>query len=137
MDATLTMLIRQIDAGRTPHLVLPNPDILYPNGANAFGFAAGSVALMFEAALARRYPRRTDLTFVRLGKPEPLLYEHALALAGTRNAVMFGDQLETDIAGAIAAGIDSALLTLGVSLEDMAAVSEAQRPTWVLGRLAG
>lgn len=137
MDATLTVLIRQIDAGRTPRLLLPNPDILYPNGTNAFGFAAGSVALMFEAALARRYPQRTDLTFVRLGKPEPLLYEHALALAGTRNAVMFGDQIETDIAGAIAAGIDSALLTLGVSLEDMASVPEAQRPTWVLGHLAG
>jgi HAD superfamily hydrolase (TIGR01459 family) len=137
MDATLTMLIRQIDAGRTPHLLLPNPDILYPNGTNAFGFAAGSIALMFEAALARRYPQRRDLTFVRLGKPEPHLYEHALALAGTRNAVMFGDQIETDIAGAIAAGIDSALLTLGVSLEDMASVPDAQRPTWVLGRLAG
>ncbi len=65
------------------------------------------------------------------------MYEHALALAGSRNAVMFGDQIETDIAGAIAAGIDSALLTLGVSLEDMASVPESQQPTWVLGRLAG
>jgi HAD superfamily hydrolase (TIGR01450 family) len=136
MDATLTMLIRQIDAGRTPHLLLPNPDILYPNGTDAFGFAAGSVALMFEAALARRYPQRTDLRFVPLGKPEPHLYEHALALAGTRNAVMIGDQLETDIAGAIAAGIDSALLTLGVSLADLGSVPAACHPTWLLDRLA-
>jgi len=71
MDVTFTAPIRQIDAGRTPHLVLPNPDILYPNGKNAFGFAAGSVALMFAATFARRYPGHTDLTFVRLGKPEP------------------------------------------------------------------
>jgi len=37
----------------------------------------------------------------------------------------------------MAAGIDSALLTLGVSLDDLGSVPEEQRPTWVLGRLAG
>lgn len=135
-DAALSVLIRAIDAGRPPRLVVPNPDILYPDGIDAFGFAAGSIALMFEAALARRYPRRPELRFERLGKPERHLYDHALDLAGTRQAVMVGDQIETDIAGAIAAGIDSALLTLGVSLADMAAVAPASRPTWTLARLA-
>lgn len=135
-DAALTSLIRMIDAGRTPRLVLPNPDILYPEGTDAFGFAAGSVALMFEAALARRYPDREDLGFVPLGKPQPHLYRHALALGGEANAVMIGDQLETDIAGANAAGIDSALLTVGVTRIAQRTLPPALRPTWLLSQLA-
>ncbi|MBI1395243.1 MAG: HAD-IA family hydrolase [Betaproteobacteria bacterium] len=134
-DATLTSLVRMLDAGREVRLVVPNPDIIYPDGTHAFGFAAGSVALMFEAALARRYPGRTDLRFVRLGKPEPGLYLHALALAGTRSAVMIGDQLETDIAGANRAGIDSALLTTGVSLGDLHDTAPDIRPTYRIARL--
>lgn len=135
-DAALTSVIRLVDAGRAPRLVVPNPDILYPDGIDAFGFAAGSIALMFEAALARRYPLRPELRFARLGKPEPHLYDHALALAGTRHAVMVGDQLETDIAGAIAAGIDAALITQGVSLADLEGVAAAQQPTWLMASLA-
>jgi HAD superfamily hydrolase (TIGR01450 family) len=135
-DAALTSIIRSIDAGRTVQLVLPNPDILYPDGVDAFGFAAGSVALMFEAALARRYPGREGLRFTPLGKPQAGLYRQALALAGTDNAVMIGDQLETDIAGANRAGVDSALLTTGVSLGDLAGVDAAIRPTWRIASLA-
>ena len=52
-------------------LILPNPDLIYPRGEHSFGIAAGGVALLFEAALRRRYPGRDDLAFVRLGKPQP------------------------------------------------------------------
>jgi ribonucleotide monophosphatase NagD (HAD superfamily) len=110
--------------------VLPNPDLIFPAGADGFGFAAGAVALMFEAALARRYPQRPELRFVRLGKPEPHLYEQAMRSLGTRNAVMVGDQLETDIAGARSAGIDSALIATGVSGMDLGSVDPALRPTF-------
>lgn len=136
VDATLTSLIRILDSGRSVHLVVPNPDIIYPEGTQAFGFAAGSVALMFEAALARRYPDRPDLRFARLGKPEPELYRHAVALAGAGPAVMIGDQLETDIAGANRAGIDSALLTTGVSLGQLADIDPASRPTYRIPSLS-
>jgi HAD superfamily hydrolase (TIGR01450 family) len=136
VDATLTNLIRLIDGGRAPRLLLPNPDILYPDGIGAFGFAAGSVALMFEAALARRYPGRDDLRFTRLGKPHPAIYEEALALGGTRNAVMFGDQIETDIAGANAAGIDSVLMTQGVSGSGIPAGPDTVHPTYQMDRLS-
>lgn len=136
MDATLTSLIRLIDGGREPRLLLPNPDILYPDGISAFGFAAGSMALMFEAALARRYPGRDDLRFIRLGKPHPAIYEEALALGGTRNAVMFGDQIETDIAGANAAGIDSVLMTQGVSRAVIPTRSGSAYPTYLMDHLS-
>ena len=102
VDAALSTVFRAVDGGRQVHLVLPNPDLIYPHGHGGFGIAAGSVALVIEAALRRRYPLRDDLVFDRLGKPHPELYESAIELLGSRNAVMIGDQLETDIAGAIA-----------------------------------
>jgi HAD superfamily hydrolase (TIGR01450 family) len=130
VDTALSSLFRRIDRGEPVHLVLPNPDLIFPAGADGFGFAAGAVALMFEAALARRYPQRPELRFVRLGKPEPHLYEQAMRSLGTRNAVMVGDQLETDIAGARSAGIDSALIATGVSGMDLGSVDPALRPTF-------
>ena len=51
-----------------------------------------------------------------IGKPSPLMFRIALKRAGvrSRDAVMVGDQLDTDIAGALNAGIDPVLVTSGV-----------------------
>ena len=51
-----------------------------------------------------------------IGKPSPLMFRIALKRAGVRrgDAVMVGDQLDTDIAGAVRAGIDPILVTSGV-----------------------
>ncbi len=136
VDTALTTLFKMLDGGRNVHLVLPNPDLIYPSGVDSFGIAAGGVALLFEAALRRRYRDRPGLEFARLGKPYPYLYEAAMARCDTRDVVMIGDQLETDIAGAKAVGIDSALITTGVSLDDIAALPETMRPTWRVNSLS-
>jgi HAD superfamily hydrolase (TIGR01450 family) len=51
-----------------------------------------------------------------IGKPSPLMFRMALGRAGCakRQAVMIGDQVETDLEGASRAGIDSILVTTGV-----------------------
>ena len=51
-----------------------------------------------------------------IGKPSPLMFRIALQRAGCKKeeAVMIGDQADTDIAGATKAGIDSVLVTSGV-----------------------
>jgi HAD superfamily hydrolase (TIGR01450 family) len=130
VDMALSTLFKMIDAGRPIHLVLPNPDLIYPSGVDSFGIAAGGVAMLFEAALRRRYRDRPGLEFARLGKPYPHLYEAAMARCDTRDVVMIGDQLETDIAGANGCGIDSALITTGVSIDDLASLPEKLQPTW-------
>ena len=135
VDTALSSLFRMLDQGRLVHLVVPNPDLVYPRAGGEFGIAAGSMALMFEAALALRYPGRADLAFVRLGKPHAAIYAEALARLGTRNAVMIGDQLETDIRGARAFGLDAALVEGGVSRYDAAATPPERQPTWLLGSL--
>ena len=130
VDAALSSLFRTIDSGQKVHLVLPNPDLIFPHGHGGFGIAAGSIALIFEAALRRRYPERDDLVFERLGKPQPDLYELAIEMLGSHHAVMIGDQLETDIAGAIACRIDSVLIATGVAHVKRSTPESSIRPTY-------
>jgi HAD superfamily hydrolase (TIGR01450 family) len=130
VDAAITSLFRSIERGKAVRLVLPNPDLIFPHGENSFGMAAGSVALIIEAALRRRFPQRDDLVFDRLGKPQPDLYEAALARFGTRNAVMIGDQLETDIAGALSCNIDCTLIATGVAVVNSVTAAASIRPTY-------
>jgi 4-nitrophenyl phosphatase len=51
-----------------------------------------------------------------IGKPSPLMFKIALERAGRSKAeaVMIGDQVDTDLAGAKRAGIDSILVTSGI-----------------------
>lgn len=131
MELALSAIVRAVEAGRRPALVLPNPDLVYPKGGGELGFTAGAMALLIEAALARRFPGE-GLVFDRLGKPAPHLFHEGQRVLGATRPVMIGDQLETDVAGARAAGLAVALL---------AGVSRWQRggeivPTYLLGTLA-
>ena len=133
-DTLLTALFRKIDAGRPPRLILPNPDLIYPEG-NGFGFASGSVALIFESALALRYPDRPDLRFTRLGKPHPAIFREAFRRVGSMDMVMIGDQVETDIRGANNFGIASALIDTGISAYDASRLPQPDRPTYLIPSL--
>lgn len=113
IELALSAIVRAIDAGRRPALVLPNPDLVYPKGDGELGFTAGAMALLIEAALARRFPGER-IAFDRLGKPAPHLFREGARRLGVARVVMVGDQLETDIAGALGAGFDAALVA-GVS----------------------
>ncbi len=130
----LTSLFRKLDRGETPHLVLPNPDVIYPEG-DGYGFASGAVALMFESAMALRYPARNDLAFRRLGKPHPAMFEEAFRRTGTRDAVMIGDTPGADIRGANQVGIASALMGTGVAIADPSQLPETDRPTYLMTSL--
>jgi HAD superfamily hydrolase (TIGR01459 family) len=135
VDAVFTSLCRMLDGGHQIHLLLPNPDLIYPKGGRGFGFAAGSIAGMFEAALNTRYSRRDGMTFTRLGKPHFGLYAEALSRSGTRNMVMIGDQLETDIRGARAFGLAAAWIGTGVTAQALASFPAELRPTYHLRSL--
>jgi len=134
VDAALSGLFRALDQQRPVHLVLPNPDLIYPSG-EGFGIAAGSVALMFEGALRLRYPNRTDLRFARLGKPHAAMFAEALRRSGTRNMVMVGDQIDADIGGAHEFGLDSVLVGTGVSVAPIGAGLVRVQPTYLLPSL--
>jgi len=131
MELAISAIVRMVRAGRQPILVCPNPDLVYPKAkaAGEYGLTAGAMTVLIEAALARLLPGR-NLVFDRLGKPQPHLMLAAVAHLGLakERVVMIGDQLETDVAGAIAAGIDVALLA-GISRWDAHSTIE---PTYLL-----
>ena len=107
VDRVLSTLFARLDRQLPVALILPNPDLIFPTAAAGFGLAAGSIALILEAALQLRYPQRDDLRFARLGKPHSRIFAAAQQRCGSGDLVMVGDQLQTDIRGANAFGIDS------------------------------
>lgn len=71
-----------------------------------------------------------------MGKPNPTMLTAALGSERPKNVLMVGDRLTTDISMAVATGIDSAMPLTGEStLEDVRAISERERPTYVLDRI--
>jgi len=70
------------------------------------------------------------------GKPERPIFDEAVARFGASDALFIGDRLDTDIAGAQAAGIRSALVLTGIDRPKhvLAAPSNA-RPTYIVGDL--
>ena len=134
MDQVMTDLFRKTDKGENVRLILPNPDLIYPDG-DGFGFASASIAMLLESALKLRYPERDDLHFIRLGKPHEAIFAEALRRSGTRDMVMIGDQLETDIKGANDFGLDSVLVGTGISALDLSWAPESMRPTYTLRSL--
>ena len=132
LDIVLSGLFRTFDSGANVHLVLPNPDLIYPKADQNFGIASGSIALILEAALHRRYPGRPQLSFARLGKPHGAIFSEALKRSGTRNMVMIGDQLETDIKGAVEFGLDSALVNTGIAKMDPDEIGKSLQPTYCM-----
>ncbi len=71
-----------------------------------------------------------------IGKPEPIIYQQALALLGSsaENTIAIGDRLDTDILGAVRTGMRSLMVLTGASTrEDIALIDYA--PTWIMDDL--
>ncbi len=115
LDDTLSVILRQLDRQEPIQLLLCNPDLIYPRAPGRFGFTAGGLAAMLEAVLGERYPAES-YGFVRLGKPYHGMFAESVARAGTRDMVMIGDQLTTDVLGANRFGIDSVLTNTGLGI---------------------
>lgn len=117
-----TLLIRAGAAfvGTNPDRTFPTPDGLVPG--------AGAVLAILEVA--------SDVAPVICGKPSPEMYQIALERMGLRadEALVVGDRVETDIAGAQELGCPSALVLSGVTSPAQAAAWQPQ-PDWVLADL--
>ncbi len=92
------------------------------------GVAPGNGTLV--AAVARATGREPEV----VGKPGPLMYEQAAADLGRGDATILaiGDRLETDVAGAHAAGLDALHVLTGVhTAADLVAAPAELRPRYV------
>jgi glycerol 3-phosphatase-2 len=97
----------------------PMPDGPWPG--------TGPVVAAVEAA--------TEATGRSVGKPEPQLFHTALDRLGPGRALVVGDRLDADAAGAVAAGLDCAIVLTGATTAAMAAVADPA-PTHVAQTLA-
>jgi HAD superfamily hydrolase (TIGR01450 family) len=133
LNEVLTVLLRRLGRGDHTSLVLPNPDLVFPRGPDAYGITAGAIAATIEAVLRLRDPEGAH-RFVPLGKPHAPMFEAAVARfpgVDRRRMVMLGDQLGTDILGAQQFGLDSVLVETGIARFTQLAASPV-RPTFTL-----
>ncbi|MEE9413316.1 MAG: HAD-IIA family hydrolase [Methylococcales bacterium] len=126
-DETLTwdkLAIATLNIRAGAQFIGTNADTTMPTER---GFTHGNGAILAALQVA------TGVTPIIIGKPEPIMYQQALALLNVDPAktVAIGDRLETDILGAVRTGIRSIMLLSGVSTEADLKDSDYQ-PTCVM-----
>ena len=89
------------------------------------GIAPGTGAIV--AALEYATDRRAH----NVGKPEPQMFKTAIDRLGPGRALVVGDRLDADLAGAHAAGLDGAIVLTGVTSQTAADSAEDPRPVAV------
>jgi ribonucleotide monophosphatase NagD (HAD superfamily) len=106
--------------------------------------AADDIAVVFATNNASRSPHAVAEHLRErphvVGKPGAALFDLARCRLGTERAetLVCGDRLDTDIAGANAAGLDSLFVLSGASrLQDLAFAARTARPTYVASDLTG
>ncbi|GAB1641576.1 HAD-IIA family hydrolase [Krasilnikovia sp. MM14-A1259] len=91
----------------------------------------GSLVSVLRTAL----DREPDVV---VGKPSPALFRAAASRSGSVRPLVVGDRLDTDIEGAVGAGMDSLLVLTGVTgPADLLAAPPARRPRYVAADVAG
>lgn len=112
-------------------LIQTNPDRFcpFPGGRGEPDCAAITAAI--EACTGTKCQ-------VNLGKPSPVMLTAALSGmdVDVAHCVMIGDRLQTDIQMALDTGMGSACVLTGeATAQDIEALDDAHRPTWVLDRI--
>lgn len=113
-DDTLDLYEPALEIGAAKHLpmVCANPDLVVIRGGKR---------VLCAGALARRYEELGGEVRY-FGKPYPPIYTLCFERMGIQDRsriVAIGDSLRTDIAGAVAAGIDAVLITGGIHAEEL------------------
>jgi HAD superfamily hydrolase (TIGR01450 family) len=98
----------------------PMPDGLWPG--------TGAVLAAVEVGSGR--------TASIVGKPEPQLFYTALDRLGEGRTLVVGDRLDSDVAAAAKAGLDSALVLTGGTSREEAEAADDPRPTTIADSLA-
>ncbi|WP_067568340.1 HAD-IIA family hydrolase [Nocardia acidivorans] len=107
--------------------VAANTDATLPNER---GLAPGNGSMVAALRTA------SDREPIVAGKPYAPLLEDALVRAGTRDALVVGDRLDTDIDGAHCVGLESLMVLTGVSTLADLRTRPTRLPTYIAESLA-
>jgi HAD superfamily hydrolase (TIGR01450 family) len=120
-EATQAMLSGATLIGTARDPTYPTDDGLWP----------GSGSLLAAVEFAGGVPAAAVV-----GKPDPQLFRTALDRLGPGRALMVGDRLDADLAGAHAAGIDGAIVLTGTTARAEAQAARDPAPVAVAENLA-
>jgi ribonucleotide monophosphatase NagD (HAD superfamily) len=70
----------------------------------------------------------TGRTATAVGKPEPQIFSTALDRLGRGRTLVVGDRIDSDLAGAAAAGLDAAIVLTGVASRRDAELAQDPAP---------
>jgi HAD superfamily hydrolase (TIGR01450 family) len=87
-------------------------------------------------ALVAALEYATERTARIVGKPDRLIFSTALDRLGPGRALMIGDRLDSDLAGAAAAEIDGAIVLSGVTTREQAEAAVAPAPVAIAENVA-
>lgn len=108
---------------RGARYVVTNRDLTQPKDR---GIAPGNGTLVAAVVTT------TGVEPMSAGKPEPAMFQHAARSRSARRPLVIGDRLDTDLAGARAAGFDGLLVLTGVSsARDAVLAPMDRRPHYV------
>jgi HAD superfamily hydrolase (TIGR01450 family) len=108
---------------RDAHWIATNRDLSVPT---PFGLGPGN------GSLVGALEQVTGASPLVAGKPEPTLFTETKIRRDLKNPLVIGDRLDTDIDGAIAAGMDSLLVLTGIhQLDDVMKRPFNARPTYI------
>jgi HAD superfamily hydrolase (TIGR01450 family) len=131
-DFVVVGLDRELSYGKLDHaarLVRDGAGLVATHSARLYMYKTGPAVATGPIVKALEYATRKRATVI--GKPSPLMFKMALKRAGCsrQEAVMVGDQVETDILGASRAGIDAVLVTSGIdqSADDFKLLAKVSR----------
>ncbi|HEY1686998.1 MAG TPA: HAD-IA family hydrolase [Tepidisphaeraceae bacterium] len=114
---------------------------LLRNGAALVGICADRVYTsprgleIGVGALSRMFEYGAGITATFAGKPNRLFFDHLCQKLGVapERCILIGDNLESDVAGAMGAGMKTILPLTGVTQrEDLERLAEGRRPNWVV-----
>ena len=113
-------------------LVTTNPDVYCPFPGGRGEPDAGAIVAAIEACTKVKCS-------VNTGKPDRMMLDTAMWILGleVEKCIMVGDRLSTDIAMALAAGMDSALVLTGETTPEMVdRIPSEETPTYVMADIS-
>jgi glycerol 3-phosphatase-2 len=108
-------------------LIVAGRDLTYPTADGPFP-GTGMLVVGLEQATGR--------LAVNAGKPDPVIFQTALDRLGPGRSLMIGDRLDSDLAGAAAAGLDGAIVLTGVTTRAEAERASDPNPVAIAETLA-
>jgi len=100
-----------------------------PTFPTAGGQSPGTGAILAALECA------TGVTARTVGKPDPQMFATALERLGDGRTLVIGDRLDADLAGAVASGLDGAIVLGGVTTREQAQAAEDPAPIAVAADL--